>query len=142
MIPIATVRNRGPRQIVSDLQAHPDTEVMVFSNRAAATGRAPALKPAGLTDVEAVLYSPSNDVLQNLRDGSLKSGALARDLSLMAWMAMDATARTVIGDPLTEAEENDDIPKRLLDEEDDIDFDPTNSYVADPDYQERNQGPS
>lgn len=135
-IPITTVGNRAPAQIVSDLQAHPETKVMVFSNGAAATGLPPALKTAGLTDVEAVLYSPSNDVLQNLRDGSLKGGALARDLTLMAWMAMDATARTIIGDPLTPAEESDDIPKRMLEMED-IDFDPTNGYVAYSDYDQR-----
>lgn len=135
-VPVATIGNRAPSQIVSDLQAHPETQVMAFSNGAMATGLAPALKTANLSDVEAVLHFPSNDVLQNLLDGSLKGGALALDFKLIASMAMDVAARTVVGDPLTTAEEADDMPKRLL-EQDDIDFDPANGYVAYPDYEER-----
>ncbi len=91
-----------------------------------------------ISDVEGVLHFPSNDALQNLRDGSLNGAALGLDFNLIAWMAMDAAARTIVGDPPTAAEEADNMPKRLL-EQNDLDVDPANGYVAYPEYQERIQ---
>jgi ribose transport system substrate-binding protein len=133
-ISLTTVGTSSPSAIVSDLQAHPETNVAVFTLYDAATGLPAAMKTAGL-EVDTVGLSPSPSNLQDIKNGDL-GAAVAVDLPVMIWSAMDATARIAGGQELTAGEKSGIPPVQMI-EQDDITFDPTKGFSGYPDFVER-----
>jgi len=133
-IDVATVGTTAPRTIVTDLQAHPKTNVAVFVSFQVATGLPAALKAAGLS-VTTVGFAPTTGVLQDIKDGNLTAG-LAIDFPTSIWTAVDAAARLVQGDQPTKGEQAGQIPEQFL-EQKDITFDPTQGWTGYPDYAQR-----
>lgn len=101
-IPIATIGNTAPQQIVSDLQANPETTVAVFPADETETGLPAALQAAGLK-VKTIGEAPTPTNLQYLKEGKA-TAALGVDVPTLAWTLVDEAARGIIGQPLTGAE--------------------------------------
>ena len=94
-IPITEVGSTAARTIVSDLQAHPETEGFLVSTDELQSGLPAAMDIAGL-DVPGVGYAPSPVNFQQIADGQ-QLGTLARDLQMLAWLVMDQVARELAG---------------------------------------------
>lgn len=101
-VPIATYGTTAPGLIVSDLQAHPDTDVAVIGAAAAASGLVSALKVAGIhVPFTGFSLTPSN--LQDITAGSMEAG-LGLDYPVIAWTMIDEALRLVQSAQLTTAE--------------------------------------
>lgn len=133
-VPITSFGTDAPSRVVSDLQANPETSIAIFTVYEAATGLPAALATADIS-IDTVGLAPSPVNLQDIRDGALGAG-IAIDVGVMFWTALDATARTALGEPLTAAEKSGIPPFQIL-EAADITFDPAGGYHAFPDFKER-----
>lgn len=133
-IDVATIGTTAPSTVVTDLQAHPDTNVAVFVSYQVATGLPAALKAAGLS-ITTVGFAPTAGNLQDIKNGSLTAG-LAIDFPVSVWAAVDAAARLIIGDKPTAGEQSGEVPEQFL-EQKDITFDPTLGWSGYPDYAKR-----
>ena len=133
-VAIATLGTTAPRTIVTDLQAHPDTDVVVLSTGNLANGLPAALSAAGLK-TSIVTYSPQAINLQDIKDGKISAG-LAADYAVSVWTGVDVAARLIEGDQPTAPEQAGEVPFQLL-EPKDITFDPANGWTGYPDYQQR-----
>ncbi len=94
-IPVAQLGNQAPNTIVSDLQAHPETEYYITSTDETTIGLPSAQTVAGI-HVLGVGASPSPINLQQIKQGG-EDVALATDTQLYAWMGFDQTLRALIG---------------------------------------------
>lgn len=137
-IPITEVGNKAPERIVSDLQAHPETDAIVFQSSAVATGLPAKLKVAGMDDVEIVGANPLPTNLQYLKDGQ-STVELGADLNTLAWTAVDTAARLIIGQKLQDnVADGEALVQQFLRSED-ITFDPSKGFAAYPDVADRFQ---
>ncbi len=136
VVPIdaATIGTTAPRTVVTDLQAHPNTNVAVFVSLSAATGLPAALKAAALS-VTTVGFGPTAGNLQDIKDGAL-TAALNIDFPVSTFTAVDAAARLVEGAQPTQGEQAGDVPEQFLGQKD-ITFDPTKGWSAFPDFGQR-----
>lgn len=130
-IDVATVGTTAPRTVVTDLQAHPQTNVAVFVSFQVATGLPAALKAAGLK-VSTVGFAPTAGNLQDIKNGDLTAG-LAIDFPISIWAAIDAAARLTEKAVVTSGEQTGQVPEQLLSQQD-ITFDPTKGWTGYPDY--------
>lgn len=133
-IPITSVGTDSPTRVVADLQANPNTNIAIFPFYDVATGLPAALSTADIT-IDTIGLSPSPSNLQDIKNGDLTAG-LAVDVGVMFWTALDATARTALGEPLTEAEKVGIPPFQVL-HADDVTFDPAGGFHAFPDFKEQ-----
>jgi ribose transport system substrate-binding protein len=133
-IDVTTIGTTAANTVVTDLQAHPDTNVAVFVSYQVATGLPAALKAAGLSIIT-VGFAPTAGNLQDIKDGGLTAG-LAIDFPVSIWTAVDAAARLVEGDQPTQGEKAGEIPEQFLGKND-ITFDPTKGWSGYPDYTQR-----
>ncbi|MHA6758087.1 sugar ABC transporter substrate-binding protein [Streptacidiphilus sp. PAMC 29251] len=131
---VTTIGTTAPRTVVTDLQAHKDTNTAVFVSLSAAGGLPAALKAAGLS-VTTVGFGPTAGNLQDIKDGSL-TAALNIDFPVSTWTAVDAAARLVGGAQPTASEQAGTVPEQFL-EQKDITFDPTRGWSAFPDFAQR-----
>lgn len=114
-IPIASLGNTAPSKAVSDLQAHPDTNVAVYSTMDATIGLSSQLKTAGLTDKVAVTgFAPGPATLAEIQAGKLASG-LGLDFAVQSWTQVDSAARLATGEPVTPLEKAGATPMQMLD---------------------------
>jgi len=134
-ISVTTIGTSAPAHVVSDLQAHPDTNVAIFSSLEAATGLPAAMTVAGLKGVATNGFGPSPANLQDIKSGGITAG-LGLDLPVLTWMQMDVAARLATGQDLT-AGEKEGIPPMQMLEQKDITFDPSKGWTGYPDYAER-----
>lgn len=133
-IPAATLGNTATSIVVDDLQAHPDTEQVVFTVGEQANGLAAAMKTAHL-DVEMIANSPSPDTLQQIKDGDIDA-ALALDLAVIAWTAVDSLARLSTGQDADPGAVADTPPMQFLTSED-LTGDVSHGWTGYPDFPER-----
>ena len=133
-VPVATIGNKAPQIVVSDLQAHPDTKTAVFSSEEAATGLPAALKVAGVT-VDTVGFAPDPAVLGYIKNGDITAG-LGFDIRTSAWVQLDMVARLLTGQALTTQEAADPSVMQML-ERKDVSFDPSHGYNGYPDVGDR-----
>ncbi|MBJ7605205.1 MAG: substrate-binding domain-containing protein [Candidatus Dormibacteraeota bacterium] len=133
-IDVATIGTTSARTVVTDLQAHPATNVAVFVSYQVAGGLPAAMKAAGLS-VTTVGFAPTTGNLQDIKDGGLTAG-LAIDFPVSVWTAVDAAARLVLGDQPNRGEQAGEVPEQFL-EQKDITFDPTKGWTGYPDYAQR-----
>jgi ribose transport system substrate-binding protein len=133
-IPVATIGNSAPNQVASDLQSHPDTDVMVFASAEASTGVPAALKTAGLT-LDSIGFAPGPANLQDIKDGKMTAG-LAVDVATTIWTLADEMARLLTDAPLTAGEKS-TVPVMQIVSADDLDYDVSKGWSGYPDFAER-----
>jgi ribose transport system substrate-binding protein len=134
-IDLATIGTTAPSTVVTDLQAHPATNVAAFVGLEAAAGLPAAMKSAGITSVKTVGFGPTAGNLQDIKDGNLTAG-LAIDFPMSVWTAVDAAARLLEGAQPTASEQAGEVPEQFL-EQKDITFNPTLGWSAFPNYAQR-----
>jgi ribose transport system substrate-binding protein len=136
-IPIASIGSTAPSQVISDLQANPDTNVAIFATEEAATGLPAQLKVAGLSDQVLVNgFGATPAQLEEIQDGQL-AGSMAVDVPVIMWSLVDAAARLMTDQPLTAGEKAGIPPLELVDASALEGKDVTNGYSAYPDFAER-----
>jgi ribose transport system substrate-binding protein len=133
-VSVTTIGNTAPAKIVSDLQAHPDTETAVFAIDEAQTGLPAALKTAGI-NIETIGNSPGPTNLQYIRDGQ-ETAALGVDLPVLIWTTLDIAARKIGGQGLKGDEAEGISPVQFLRKQD-IVFDPSKGWTGYPDFGKR-----
>ena len=133
-IDLATIGSTSPRTVVTDLQAHPATNIAAFVGLEAAAGLPAAMKAAGVK-ITTVGFAPTAGNLQDIKDGGITAG-LAIDFPISVWTAVDAAARLLEGGQPTTSETSGEIPEQFL-EAKDITFDPTHGWSGFSDYMSR-----
>ncbi|WCB91768.1 hypothetical protein DSM104299_00445 [Baekduia alba] len=133
-IPIATVGSTAPSRIVSDLQAHPDTNVILFPAFETATGLPAALRTAGI-DVKIAGTGPTPGNLQDLKTGGFDA-AVVQDVGVMVFTQLDEAVRLATGQPLTPNERTLPTPYQLITKED-LPDDVSKGFSIYPDFVER-----
>jgi ribose transport system substrate-binding protein len=133
-LPIATIGNRAPATVVSDLQSHPDTATAVFGSEEAANGLPAAMKVANIK-IDTVGLTPDPAVLGYIKNGDITAG-LGFDLRTTVWTQVDMAARLLTGQPLSGAEKTDPSVMRML-EQKDVTFDPSHGFNGYPDVADR-----
>jgi ribose transport system substrate-binding protein len=137
-IDVATIGTTAPSTVVTDLQAHPGTNVAVFVSLSAAAGLPSAMKSAGITSVKTVGFGPTAGNLQDIKSGNL-TAALDIDFPVSTWTAVDAAARLIEGGQPTASEQAGDVPEQFLSKQD-ITFNPNLGWSAYPDFAQRFAG--
>lgn len=136
-VPVAEIGNKAPARVVSDLQAHPDTNVAVFGSSEAAAGLPAQLQVAGLLDKVAVSgYGASPSNLQDIQAGKM-AGSMAIDTTVMMWSMIDGLSRLITDQPITEGEEAGVAPMQLVEQQDLEGEEVEAGFVAYPDVAER-----
>lgn len=133
-IPVATLGNTAPAQVVSDLQANPETNVAVFGTDEIEAGLPAALQTAGI-EIKTLGYGPGPTELQYLKEGK-ETAALAIDIPVFSWTMIDAVAREVAGEEL-KGDESEGISDVQFLTPEDITFDPSKGWTGYPDFEER-----
>lgn len=133
-ISVTSIGTKAPAEIVSDLQANPDSNTAVFSSMEMATGLPAALKVASI-DIDTVGFGPNPGNLQDIKTGALTAG-IGLDVPVTIWSQVDAAARLVTGQDLTAGEKAGIPPMQVL-EQADITFDPSHGWTGYPDFAER-----
>ena len=128
------IGSTAPNTVVSDLQAHPDTEEAVFASQEADNGLPAALKAAGI-EVGIVGFAGDPATLEYIKNGEVEA-TLEGDISVQIWTPMDMALRKAQGLPLTKGEKAGIVPMQFLTQKD-ITFDPSNGWTAYPDFVER-----
>jgi ribose transport system substrate-binding protein len=101
-IPVDDIGTSAPSLVVSDLEAHPQTNVAAFTVDEAATGLPSALKVAGI-NITLTGNSPTPEILEYVKDGEMTS-ALGQSQAIGLWLAVDALARLQTHQPLAPGE--------------------------------------
>ncbi len=133
-IPVATVGNTAPTQVVDDLQSHPDTKVAVFASEETVAGLPAALKASGI-NVDVTGFAPNPIALQYIKTGQIQSG-LGLDLGVMVWDELDELVRLSTHQPLTAGERSGTVPIQFL-YKSDLTGDVTKGWSGYPDFPER-----
>ncbi len=111
-IPGSAIGSTAPSRVVSDLQAHPKTQIALFGSLETATGLPVALKTAGIK-VKVAGSAPVPSNLQDMKTGGIDA-AVGLDAGVLAFTQVDAAVRLATKQPLTPAESNGDIPSQLI----------------------------
>jgi ribose transport system substrate-binding protein len=133
-VPAADIGTTAPSLVVSDLQAHPQTNSVAFASEEAATGLPSALKVAGLHET-ITGFAPPPAVLEYIKEGQISSG-LDTDLPVSSWETVDALARLVGHEPLVGAERG-GLPIDEFLVKKDITFNPNMGWTAYPTFAQR-----
>jgi ribose transport system substrate-binding protein len=133
-VPAASVGSTAPATLVSYLQKNPDTNWLGLAFDAMGQGLPQALRAAGL-DVKVIGAAPTPATAEYIRQGQ-EAAALGSSQAFVAWMAMDAAARAIVGQPLGRDELFGQPPRQFLTQKD-ITFDPKVGWTPYPDYQSR-----
>jgi ribose transport system substrate-binding protein len=133
-VAVATIGNTAPNQIVSDLQANPDTTVAAFALDEVENGLPAAMQAAGI-DIPTLGYAPTPTNLQYIKDGQ-QDATLATDLPVLIWTTLDQVAREMAGQELSGGEAEGLTVIQFLTQKD-IVFDPSMGWTGYPDFAER-----
>jgi ribose transport system substrate-binding protein len=101
-IPVADYETTAPSLVVTDLQAHPSTNVAVFALAEAEVGLPSALKTAGLHPT-ITGTGPPPAVWDYIKAGEIASG-ITTDSLLPLYLDLDVLARLVTHEPLASGE--------------------------------------
>jgi ribose transport system substrate-binding protein len=134
-VPIATFGNQAPQQLVSDIQAHPDTTLMVFGTDEVQAGFPAARQAAGITGAKTLGNTPNPQGLEYVKEGKTNA-VLGVDLPVLTWTLLDQAARQLAGQPLT-GDEAKGIPVVQFLKQADITFDPSRGWTGYPDFAQR-----
>lgn len=133
-IPAAEIGSTAPSTVVSDLQAHPDTTLAVFTADEIELGLPAALQAAGI-EVETLGYAAGPQNLQYLKEGK-ETAVLPVDLPVLVWTWLDQAAREIAGQKLTGPEAEGITDMQFL-KKADVVFDPAKGWTGYPDFAER-----
>lgn len=139
-VPVASIGNIAPNQVVSDLQQNPETNIAVFMPQEVSEGLPAALKTAGI-EVSTFGFAPTPTNLQYIKNGEETAG-LGFDIPVNAWTMVDMAAREIVGQELSPIEKAQKAglppaPDMQFLTQSDIDFDPTNGWTGYPEFAER-----
>jgi ribose transport system substrate-binding protein len=129
-IPIASIGKDAPSRVVSDLQSHPNTKVVVFGNAETGTGLPAALKAANIKP-KIIGFGPPPAILGYIKQGQWDAG-IGVDAPTMLWSQVDALARFIAGQPQTAGEARGLPPIQILTAKDN--FDPNKLWTGYPDF--------
>jgi ribose transport system substrate-binding protein len=132
-IPISSIGKDAPSRVVSDLQAHAGTKIVVFGNAETGIGLPSALKSANL-DPKIIGFGPPPVILGYIKDGQWDAG-IGVDAPTMLWSQVDALARLMAGEPQTAGQADGLPPIQILTRKDE--FDPAKLWTGYPDFAER-----
>jgi ribose transport system substrate-binding protein len=124
----------APAKIVSDLQAHPDTNIVVHGSDEAGQGLPAALKKAGLH--QAVIGAIATPVSLQYVKAAQQQASVALDFPVMVWSMIDAGLRAVQSQPVSDLESQGIPPIQLLTPKD-VTFDPSKGWSGYPDFAKR-----
>jgi ribose transport system substrate-binding protein len=133
-IPATALGNTAPNEVISDLQANPETTVAVFATDEGEIGLPTALKAAGI-DVKTIGSAPEPTNLQYLKEGK-ETAALALDFPVLVWTFLDQAARGIVGQKQSGPEAEGLSVQQFLTKED-ITFDPAKGWTGYPDFAEK-----
>ena len=133
----AEIGSTAGNSIVSDLQAHPDTDAFIASVDELQMGLPAAMQVAGM-DVPGMGTSPNPVNLQQIAEGQ-ELGALATDFNMIAWLTMDRVARELAGQEFDYSffSQAPTSAYETIITEDNVPEDPQRGYVAFEDYEAR-----
>jgi ribose transport system substrate-binding protein len=135
-VPIATFGNKAPSQLVSDIQSHPDTTLMVFGTDEVQAGFPAARQAAGIgSKVKTLGNTPNPQGLQYVKEGKTNA-VLGVDLPVLTWVLLDQAARQMAGQQLT-GDEAKGLPVLQFLKQADIKFDPSKGWTGYPDFAQR-----
>jgi ribose transport system substrate-binding protein len=134
-IPITTFGNTAPNQLVSDIQAHPDTTVMVFGTDEVEAGFPAARQTAGITKVKTLGNTPNPQGLEYVKEGKTNA-VLGVDLPVLTWVLLDQAARQMAGQSLS-GDEAKGLPVLQFLTQKDMKFDPSKGWTGYPDFAQR-----
>jgi ribose transport system substrate-binding protein len=134
-IPVSDLGSTAPNLIVSDLQSHPGTNVVVGSNSEQLLGLPAALKAAGLAHITTLGAVPTPINLEYIKAGQ-QTADLGADLPVASWMLVDAAVRAATHEPFPAAEAAGVPPMQFLGQKD-IMFDPSKGWTGYPDFAKR-----
>ncbi len=134
-IPLSAIGTTAPSRVVSDLQAHPDTDIALFSSLETATGLPPALRSAGITEMKIAGSAPVPANLQDMKNGGIDA-AVGLDAGVLAFTQLDAAVRLATDQPLTDAQKAGEVPLQLITKED-LPADVSKGFSAYPDFVQR-----
>jgi ribose transport system substrate-binding protein len=133
-IPVAATGTTAPSMIVSDLQAHPDTNVIAFASDETEAGLPAALQTAGI-HVKTLGSGPTPENLEYVKEGK-ETAVLAADDVVLSWTLLDQAARQIENQPLTGPEAQGVTVIQFLTQHD-MTFNPSGGWVAYPDFVQR-----
>ena len=96
-VPLEGVGSKAPGEIVSYLQAHPETTYVGMFLNDYAVGLKPALEAAGLGDVKVVSRAPSPANMSEIAEGK-QWASVGEETKAAGWRATDAVARILAGE--------------------------------------------
>ncbi|MGI5132439.1 sugar ABC transporter substrate-binding protein [Pseudonocardia sp. CA-107938] len=133
-IPVSSIGSTAPQKVVSDLQAHPGTNIAVFASEEAATGLPAQLKVAGLHEqVKVNGFGAPPAILEDIKSGRT-AASMDVDVAVCQWALVDAAARLITGQPLTDGEKAGIPPLSLIDAKSLDGKDVSRGYAAYPDF--------
>jgi ribose transport system substrate-binding protein len=132
-IPIASIGKDAPSRVVSDLQSHPNTKVIVFGNAETGTGLPAALKAANIRP-KIIGFGPPPAILGYIKQGEWDAG-VGVDAPTMLWSQVDALARLMSGQPQTSGELKGLPPIQILTRA--TPFDPNKLWTGYPNFAQR-----
>ncbi|MGR7025781.1 sugar ABC transporter substrate-binding protein [Geodermatophilus sp. URMC 62] len=136
-ISIAEVGSTAARTVVSDLQAHPETEAFIASIDELQIGLPAAMEVAGM-DVPGIGNGGSPINIQQTAEGQ-QLGTLASDIHMVVWFAMDQALRGLAGQEHDYSDLYTQANPALVQifTKDNLPSDPEVGYVAFEDYKEQ-----
>jgi ribose transport system substrate-binding protein len=132
-IPASAIGNTSVNTIVSDLQAHPETEIAVFGAEEIQDGLPAARQAAGI-EIETLGLAPTPTNLQYLKEGKETAG-LGYDVAIGMWQQLDQAARELTHQELTGPEAEGLGVSQFLTQKD-ITFDPSKGWTGYPEFAE------
>jgi ribose transport system substrate-binding protein len=131
VITATEIGKEAPNTIVSDLQAHPDTNQIVFVSVDPVAGLPAALKAAQI-EVGITGFGGDPQSFEYIKNGEMES-VLAVGAGVQSWTIMDMALRTAQGMDLTAGEKNGITPMQFLAQKD-ITFDPNLGWASEPEF--------
>lgn len=137
-IPIATIGSTAPSTMAADLEAHPGTNVAVFSTSEMAEGAPSAFRNAGIHGLIDYGFGPTPVNLQYLKEGE-ETAELGLDVGVSVWTLVDEAARELDGQALSSAEAtgNPAAPDTQFLTKASITFNPAMGWTGYPDFASR-----
>jgi ribose transport system substrate-binding protein len=133
-VPVADLGNKAPSDVVSDLEANPETNVVDMIAGEISLGLPAALKAAGI-EVKTLSGSANPQNLLQLKEGT-ETASLASDVPVLAFTLLDQAAREMTGQKVTGLEAEGLGVLQFLTQKD-ITFDPTEGWNGYPDFVEQ-----
>lgn len=134
-IPASALGTTSPQLIVSDLQAHPGTNVVAGANSEQLVGLPAALKAAGLS-VHIIGSAGTAVNFQYVKAGE-EQAEVAVSYPVLIWMLVDAAARAATGEAVPSLEAQGYPPEEIVTAKDVNSADTTQGYVGYADFAQR-----